>query len=253
MRKIDYNKEMNKICRFLKDYLTSSGLSKYIIGISGGIDSALSAALAVKAIGKENVIGIMMPYRLSNPQSLKDGQILCNYLEIAHEVIDISPIVDSWFANSEPDASPLRRGNWMARTRMCVLYDLSAKYGALVVGTSNQSELMTGYFTQFGDSACALEPIGQLYKTEVWEMSKLLNIPKQIIDKTPSADLWEDQSDEAEMGIGYSDLDDILYAIHHMQDTTVFDPNKLSTVYKLIARSQYKRMAPPLPEQPCSL
>jgi len=136
---------------------------------------------------------------------------------------------------------------------MCVLYDLSAKYGALVVGTSNQSELMTGYFTQFGDSACALEPIGQLYKTEVWEMSKLLNIPKQIIDKTPSADLWEDQSDEAEMGIGYSDLDEILYAIHHMQDTTVFDPNKLSTVYKLIARSQYKRMAPPLPEQPCSL
>ncbi len=253
MRKIDYNKEMSKICSFLKDYLTSSGLTKYIIGVSGGIDSALSAALAVKAIGGKNVIGVMMPYRLSNPTSLEDGLSLCKSLGIAHEVIDISPMVDAWFANREPEANQLRRGNWMARTRMCVLYDLSAKYGALVVGTSNQSELMTGYFTQFGDAACALEPIGQLYKTEVWEMSKLMCIPKQIIDKTPSADLWEDQSDEAEMGISYSDLDEILYAIHHMQDTGGFDPQKLKTVYRLIAKSQYKRMAPPLPEQPCSL
>ena len=141
----------------------------------------------------------------------------------------------------------------MARARMCVLFDLSAKHRALVVGTSNQSELMTGYFTQYGDSACAIEPIGQLYKTEVWEMARVLGIPEVIIAKTPSADLWQDQSDEGEMGIRYHDLDEILYAISNMDDTWVFDPDKLKTVYKLIARSQFKRVSPPLPEQPCSI
>jgi NAD+ synthase len=253
MRKIDYHNEMEKICSFLKSYLASSGFNKYILGISGGIDSALSAALAVRAIGKENVIGILMPYKHSNPQSLKDGLTLCHSLDISHEVVDISSIVDAYFDTRESEADPLRRGNWMARTRMCVLFDLSAKYRALVVGTSNQSELMTGYFTQYGDSACAIEPIGQLYKTEVWAMARLLDIPRVIIEKTPSADLWQDQSDEGEMGIKYHDLDEILYAITNMDDTSGFDQDKLKTVYKLIARSQFKRVSPPLPELPCSL
>lgn len=253
MRKIDHNIEMDKICTFMKGYLASSGFNKYILGISGGIDSALSAALAVRAIGKANVIGILMPYKSSNHQSLADGLSLCESLDIMHKVIDISQIVDAYFDTQEPAADQLRRGNWMARTRMCILFDLSAKYGALVLGTSNQSELMTGYFTQYGDSACALEPIGQLYKTEVWEMSRLLPIPRVIIEKVPSADLWQDQSDEAEMGIRYRDLDEILFAIRNMEDTAGFDPDKLKTVYKLIANSQFKRIAPPLPEQVCSL
>jgi len=157
----------------MASYLKASGFSKYIIGISGGIDSALSATLAVKAIGKQNVLGVLMPYQSSNPQSLKDGLLLCDSLQIEHQIVDISPMVDAYFESREPMADSLRRGNWMARTRMCVLFDLSAKLRALVVGTSNQSELMTGYFTQYGDSACALEPIGQLYKTEVgkWQDS----------------------------------------------------------------------------------
>lgn len=253
MRRIDYTKEIQRICSFMASYLKASGFSKYIIGISGGIDSALSASLAVKAIGKQNVLGVLMPYQSSNPQSLKDGLLLCDSLQIEHQIVDISPMVDAYFESREPMADSLRRGNWMARTRMCVLFDLSAKLRALVVGTSNQSELMTGYFTQYGDSACALEPIGQLYKTEVWEMARQLNIPPVIINKVPTADLWEDQSDEDEMGISYADLDQILYAIHNMQDTSSFEESKLKTVYRLIARSQFKRLSPPLPEPPCSL
>lgn len=253
MRKIDYHIEIEKICSFMKSYLAASGFNKYILGVSGGIDSALSAALAAQAIGKENVIGVLMPYKHSNPQSLADGLTLCQSLGIRHEVVEITGIVDAYFDARESDADPLRRGNWMARARMCVLFDLSAKHRALVVGTSNQSELMTGYFTQYGDSACAIEPIGQLYKTEVWEMARVLGIPEVIIAKTPSADLWQDQSDEGEMGIRYHDLDEILYAISNMDDTWVFDPDKLKTVYKLIARSQFKRVSPPLPEQPCSI
>lgn len=253
MRKIDYHIEMDKICTFLADYLNASGFNKYILGISGGIDSALSAALAVRALGKEQVIGIMMPYQHSNASSLADGTKLCKSLGIEHQVIDISPFVDVYFDTHEPDAGALRRGNWMARSRMCILFDLSAKYKALVLGTSNQSELMTGYFTQYGDVACAVEPIGQLYKTEVWEMAKLLPIPAEIIQKVPSADLWEGQSDEAELGISYPDLDEILCSIQSMEDNSGLDPDQVKTVYKLIAKSQYKRMPPPLPEPVCSL
>ncbi|MCB5259260.1 MAG: NAD+ synthase, partial [Candidatus Cloacimonetes bacterium] len=253
MRKIDIGKECERIAQFLGSYLQSSGLTKYIVGVSGGIDSAVSATLAVKAIGKENVIGVMMPYTSSNPNSLEDGRLLCNYLDIAYQIIEISPIVDAWYASYETEASALRRGNFMARIRMCVLYDLSSKYRALVLGTSNLSEIMTGYFTQHGDSAAAIEPLAQLYKTEVWKLARNLGIPKKIIEKTPSADLWENQTDEQEMGISYRELDEILWSIHNMQDVTTYNKDKLDTVYKLIAKSAFKRNPAPVPEVPCSL
>lgn len=195
MRKIDFSSETKKISAFLKDYLLASGYQKYIIGISGGIDSALSAALAVQALGKSQVIGVFMPYRDSSPESKKDAELLCKHLDIQLLSIDISPMLDAYFDVHEPDADTLRRGNWMARIRMCLLFDLSVKHRALVLGTTNQSEFMTGYFTQHGDSAAALEPIAQLYKTEVWEMSRALGLPEKIISKIPTADLWEDQSD----------------------------------------------------------
>ncbi|MCK9557865.1 MAG: NAD+ synthase [Candidatus Cloacimonetes bacterium] len=253
MRKIDTSAEIEKIKVFLRDYLTSSGHQKYIVGVSGGIDSALSAALATLAIGKENVIGLLLPYRNSHPDSSADAKILCQTLDIEYQTIDISPMVDAWFDNYEPDANHLRRGNLMARSRMCVLYDLSAKYRALVLGTCNLSEIMTGYFTQFGDSAAAVEPLAQLYKTEVWQMAKEMEIPQKIIDKIPTADLWPQQSDEADMGISYADLDAILWAIHSMQDLDTFDVDKVKTVYKLIARSAFKRNPAPVPEAPCYL
>jgi NAD+ synthase len=168
MRNIDYPAEIARITDFLRDYSVRSGFGRYIIGVSGGIDSALSAALAVQAIGAEQVTGVLMPYRSSHPDSTAHGRLLCQELGIEALQVDISPMVDAYFESYEPESEPLRRGNFMARMRMSVLFDLSAKYRALVVGTSNQSELMTGYFTQYGDSAANIEPIGQLYKTEVW-------------------------------------------------------------------------------------
>jgi NAD+ synthase len=253
MRKISFQDEIQNITDFLRSYLQSSGFEKYIIGVSGGIDSALSATLAVKAIGKEKVIGVLMPYKTSHPDSLADGELLCKHLGIKWDIVDITSMVDAYFDVYEKHADSLRRGNWMARTRMCVLYDLSAKYRALVVGTSNQSEYMTGYFTQYGDSAAAIEPIGQLYKSEVWNMARVLKVPEKIINKTPTADLWLDQSDETEMGISYPQLDEILWAISNMDDLDRFDQAILEKVYRLIARSAFKRNPAPMPEAPCSL
>ncbi len=253
MRKIDLYSEIEKISAFLRDYLQASGHQKYILGVSGGIDSALSAALAVKAIGKDKVIGAILPYRDSNPESVKDAELLCQHLGIQSLNIDISPMVDAYFEANEPDANVLRRGNWMARSRMCVLFDLSMKHRALVLGTTNQSEFMTGYFTQYGDSAAAVEPLGQLYKTEVWAMSRALELPEKIISKIPTADLWKDQSDEQEMGISYDKLDKILWAIRNMDDLDSFDDALVNKVYKLIARSAYKRIPTPVAEDICSL
>ena len=253
MRKIDFHSETKKISAFLKDYLLASGLQKYIIGISGGIDSALSAALAVHAIGKSQVIGVFMPYRGSSPESKKDAELLCKHLGIESLTIDISPMVDAYFDAHEQDADTLRRGNWMARTRMCVLFDLSVKHRALVLGTTNQSEFMTGYFTQHGDGAAAVEPIAQLYKIEVWEMSRALGLPEKLISKVPTADLWEDQSDEQEIGISYPELEKILWGIRNMDDLDVFDQSQVNKVYKLIARSAFKRSPTPMPGEPCSL
>jgi NAD+ synthase len=136
---------------------------------------------------------------------------------------------------------------------MCVLYDLSAKYRALVLGTSNLSEIMTGYFTQFGDSAAAIEPLGHLYKTDVWMLSETMGLPRCIIDKIPTADLWAEQSDEADMGISYRDLDEILWAIQSMGDLDKYDDDNVKRVYTLMARSAFKRIPAPMPEAPCSL
>lgn len=253
MRKIDYHVEIEKISSFVAEYLESTKRKKYIVGISGGIDSALAAALAVKSIGKEKVIGIMMPYKTSHPDSLADGKMLCEHLDIQQYTYDISPMVDAWFDNHEMDATPLRKGNWMARIRMCILYDLAAKYQALVLGTSNLSEIMTGYFTQHGDSAADIEPLGKLYKSEVKAIAKIMNLPNKIINKAPTADLWENQTDETEMGISYNQLDEILWAIENKADLDTFDKDTVTKVYNLVSQSKFKRVPTPLPEAPCSL
>ena len=159
MRVIDLNEQVVLIMEFIKRQLVSAGFSKLIIGLSGGIDSSVTAALCVKAVGSDNVFGVMLPYHKSHPDSLNDALEVAEVLGIKHEVIDISPMVDSYFDKYAPNANILRKGNRIARERMCVLYDLSAKYDALVAGTGNLSELMVGYCTQYGDSACAFEPI----------------------------------------------------------------------------------------------
>lgn len=252
MRKIDLRTEINRITDFIRNYVKSSGLENVVIGLSGGIDSSLSASLAVQALGKENVLGVMLPWKNSSPDSYNDALLLAKQLEIHHEKIDITPMVEAYFSAYQPDADTLRLGNWMARTRMCVLYDLSAKYRGLVLGTSNRTELMVGYFTQYGDGACAFEPIGHLYKTEVWQMAEILGIPDKIIRKVPTADLWAEQTDEGELGLYYHQLDEILYALTEGKLSkaavirTGFTAEQVDRVIHLMNRSGFKRQLPPL-------
>jgi NAD+ synthase len=252
MRKIDLVKEIDRIVDFIARYVHSAGLENAVLGLSGGVDSGLSAALATRALGKEHVFGVMLPWKNSQPASYEDALTVANRLGIQHEKIPITPMVEAYFNNYQAEAATLRLGNWMARTRMCVLYDLSAKYKALVVGTSNRTELLVGYFTQYGDGACAFEPIGHLYKTEVWDMAKLLDLPEQVINKTPTADLWAGQTDEAELGISYLRLDEILYAVTEQKVETPeliaagFTEAEVIKVRNLMQRTEFKRNLPPL-------
>lgn len=251
MRVIDLNEQVELIVKFIKSQLTSAGFSKLIVGLSGGIDSSVTAALCVKAVGMENVLGVMLPYRKSHPDSLNDALEVADILGIKHELVDISPMVDSYFNKYEQEANTLRKGNLMARERMCVLYDLSAKYKALVAGTGNFSELMIGYCTQYGDSACAFEPIGHLYKTEVYKMAEILSLPQSVITKKPTADLWEGQTDEDEMGITYAELDEILYQMLDMKKEekeliSNFSKEKIDKVSRMIQISEFKRNMPPM-------
>ncbi len=254
MRNLDLNKEKDRITCFIRAYLQSAGFGKVVLGLSGGVDSAVCCALAVEALGRENVIAAMLPYKTSHPDSLADALNLATLLGIEHHTIDISPMADAYFNRYEPQAGSLRRGNWLARTRMCVLFDLSARHRALVLGTSNRTELMVGYFTQFGDSACAMEPIGHLYKTEVWQLARLLGIPDKIVAKTPTADLWSGQSDEADLGLSYPVLDEILYALTELDvnaraSENLDHPAELyQKVDRMITASAFKRKMPPLLE-----
>ena len=251
MDKLDYSIVKSKIISFIKDYIYKNGFKNGIIGVSGGIDSALVLALTVEALGKENVFALLMPYKLSSEDSLKDGKIICEKLGIKYEIIDISPSVDAYF-KKYPTDNPLQIGNKCARERMSVLYDFSERKNALVVGTSNKSEILIGYATQYGDAAAAFLPIGDLYKTQVFEFSKILEIPISIINKKPSADLWEKQTDEDEIGLIYKDLDKILYNMVDLNkdDSSLielgFAKDKINRVRALMRSSEFKRIMPPV-------
>ncbi len=255
MRKLNLYDEIDKTTKFIKRICKESGLNTIVIGLSGGIDSSVVATLCVKALGKENVKGVMLPYKTSHPDSLNDAKKVAEFLGINYEIIDISPMVDAYFEQYKKDASALRKGNLKARERMCVLYDLSAQYFGLVVGTGNKSELMVGYMTQYGDGASAFEPIGHLYKTEVFEIAEILNLPQEIITKKPTADLWQGQTDEEELGITYSNLDKILNEIIDNKKAKQeilemgFLENDVDNVISLIKRSAFKRIMPPVLEE----
>ena len=251
MRELNFQDEIKKITEFIKLQLIKAGFTKLIIGLSGGIDSSVTAALCVKAVGKENVFGVMIPYRKSHPNSLKHAKQVAEQLGIKYEIVDISSMVDAYFDKYVADADILRKGNRIARERMCVLYDLSAKYKALVAGTGNKSELMVGYCTQYGDNACAFEPIGHLYKTEVLKLARILNLPDVVINKKPTADLWSAQTDEDEMGITYKELDEILYQmldqkIEYEDLIAAFSKEKIDKVKRMIQVSEFKRNMPPM-------
>ena len=233
----------------LREEVNKAGFDKVIVGLSGGIDSALSLYLCVKAFGAENVIAVRMPYKTSSPASLEDAQLAIDDTGVESLTIDITPQIDAYFERV-PDATPLRRGNKMARERMSILYDLSAQYEALVIGTSNRTELLLGYGTRYGDSASAVNPLGDLYKTQVRQLAAYLGVPEPIIVKPPSADLWEDQTDEDELGFNYLDVDRLLYYMIDRQYTLEqlqalqFDDAFIRQVSKRIIRNQYKRTMP---------
>lgn len=252
MRSIDLLKEKERIIGFIGDYVTGAKKENVILGLSGGIDSAVIAALSVAALGKENVYAIILPYRTSNPLNVQDADKLAGQLGIHQRTIDITPYVDTYYETNAPEASILRKGNFMARIRMCILYDLSVEQDALVIGTGNRTELLTGYTTQYGDNACAFEPIGHLYKTEVRKLASLLNIPEDIISKKPSADLWEGQTDEDEIGLSYEKLDEILHLMFDQRKdieeiiSNGFHKEEVKLVNGLYKGSEFKRRLPQL-------
>ena len=199
----------NYLIKFLKDEVYKTGLKNAIIGLSGGIDSAVVAVLAQKAFGK-NFQAFMLPSSSSSQSSFDDADELCKKFDIKNQSIFIGDLVETYF--KDKDKTNLRIGNFSARMRMSTLYDMSAKYSALVLGTSNKSELLLGYGTMFGDLASAINPIGDMYKTEVFAFAEHLDVPKSIIKKPPTADLWEGQSDEEDLGFTYAELDKALFA-----------------------------------------
>lgn len=236
---------------FIKSEITRVGMSRAIINLSGGLDSALSCALAVEALGAENVVALRLPYRTSSPDSLAHAQLLIDQLKIHSETIDITPMVEP-LIERDSKMSNVRKGNIMARMRMIALYDQSEAFKALPVGTSNKTEILLGYSTLYGDSASAINPIGDLYKTQVRQLSRAMNIPAPIIDKPPSADLWADQTDEKELGFTYEEVDRLLYLLvderYSPQEAVDagFDEKFVQSVTTRIRRYQFKRMQPPI-------
>ncbi len=236
---------------FIKSEVTRIGMNRAVVGLSGGLDSALSCALAVDALGAENVLAVRMPYKASSKDSLDHAQLLIDQLGIPNKTIEITDMVEPLF-NFDPEISNMRKGNIMARERMIVLFDQSEVFKGLVIGTSNKTEILLGYSTIYGDSASAMNPIGDLYKTQIRQLSRAMNIPAPIIDKPPSADLWEDQTDEKELGFTYEDVDKLLYLLvdqrYSPQEAVEagFAESFVKTVTARIRRNQFKRMQPPI-------
>ena len=237
------------IDRFLQEELGKTGLKGVVLGLSGGVDSALASSLAVHALGPERVLTVKMPYRTSSPASEADADAVIGHLRTRTKRVDITPMVDAYF-DGVPDASPLRRGNFMARMRMAVLFDRSAREGYLVLGTSNKTELLLGYGTWYGDMASSLNPIGDLYKTQVWQLARHMGLPESVVNKPPSADLWPDQTDEGEMGLSYAEADAILCLMvdeRYTVEEVAAAGHPLPLVQKVLGMvegSQFKRRLP---------
>lgn len=234
---------------FLREEIGNVGFERTILGISGGIDSAVVAALAVKAFGPDNVLGVMMPYKTSNPDSEGDARLLADALGMQTRKVEITDMADGYLDAGGVEA-PMRRGNVMARCRMIVLYDLSVEFSGLVVGTSNKTEILLGYSTQWGDSASAVNPIGDLYKAQIYQLARHLGVPAALIDKPPSADLFEGQTDEDELGFTYAEIDPLLYLMvdeRFDEDALVAEGYERAFVRKIagrIAGTQFKRVPP---------
>ncbi|MBM3975646.1 MAG: NAD+ synthase [Planctomycetes bacterium] len=237
------------LVRFLREEVGQSGFQRSVLGLSGGLDSAVAAALCARAFGPSNVLAVTMPYRTSNPDSAGHARLVAERLGLELRTVDISAMADGYL-NQERVELPLRRGNVMARCRMIVLYDLSVEWRGLVVGTSNKTEILLGYTTQWGDGAHAVNPLGDLYKHQVYQVARYLELPREVIDKAPSADLFAGQTDEAELGFTYATADAILYHLideRFCEDELVALGHPRELIRKIVdrvVRYQFKRLPP---------
>lgn len=239
------------LTRFIHTEINRTGLSRAVVGLSGGIDSSLSCFLAADALGPENVLAVRMPYATSSPDSLEHAQRVIEKTGIQSLTVPITETVEPLFSQF-PDADPIRKGNIMSRTRMIILYDQSVAFQGLVVGTGNKTEILLGYTTLYGDSACAINPIGDLYKTQVRQLAQAVDIPQEIIQKPPSADLWVGQTDEGELGFTYEEVDKLLYLLVDQRYKPAecielgFSTDFVAHVVKRVQRYHFKRLMPPI-------
>lgn len=236
---------------FIHSEITRAGFSRAVINLSGGVDSSLSCFLAVEALGAENVLGLMLPYKSSAADSLEHAQQVIDILGIQSLTIPITEMAEPLFERF-PEADLIRRGNAMARIRMLILYDQSVAFNALPVGSGNKTEILLGYTTLYGDSACAINPIGDLYKTQVRQLARAMGVPTAIIDKPPSADLWPGQTDEDELGYTYAEVDRLLYMLvdrrYRPQECVEagFSKEFVEGVVQRVQRNHFKRVMPPI-------
>jgi len=246
---LDVSAAADRLTKFIKEIVQNAGYSKVVLGVSGGVDSSLSAFLSSRALGAENVLCLRMPYRTSSAESLEHAKLVIDTLGVASETIDISSAVDAILENY-PDAGAVRKGNIMARVRMINVYDQSAAFPGLVVGTGNKTESLLGYSTLHGDGAFDFNPLADLYKAQVRQLARELGVPEVIINKAPSADLWAGQTDEDELGFSYEDMDKLLYLLLEEKYTPQecvaqgFDSEFVESIINRVKKYRYKSTLP---------
>ena len=234
----------DQIARWLREYLAAAGADGFVLGLSGGVDSATTAALAVRAVGPERVLAVLMPCH-SQPEDARLGRLVAETFGIPTVTVDLSGAYDALIASLPSSDHSLAAANIKPRLRMIVLYYLAQSRNYLVLGSGNKSEAMVGYTTKWGDSAADLAPLGDLYKTQVWQLARELGVPQEVIERPPTAGLWPGQTDEGEMGITYAELDAVLAALA-AGDLSTVRPEAVEKVRGMIARSAHKRAMPPL-------